>query len=108
MDYVGSWELIGCFSQGNVQDFEKQFKNELPSLDYETIRKNDPELNQKIEIKEDLSVAYSGVEGDLSGVIRKNGEGDILEIDKETIPIKIEKGYLIFDFEGGYVFKKSG
>ena len=106
MSYVGEWIIVGCYDAGNVIDFKKQMQQELPSLNYEDVMKNDSELNQTLSIDEDGTAVLdtkSATDGKIMGIL----ENDVIIFNDEKIPIKMVDDYLVFCIDGGFVFVRS-
>ena len=107
MIYTGKWIIAGSFNGGKVQDFELQFKKELPGIDYREVVKNDIELQQELEISQSGQAVLDTKSEKLTGKIKTEDGRDILCLDGEVLPIKIVSDYLVFDIPDGYAFKKS-
>ena len=105
MSYVGEWIIAGCYDDGKITDFREQMKNELPSFDYEELKKSDSDLNQTLLIKEDGSV-FLDTKRESDGVIKGILKDSAIDFENELIPVKTEGDYLVFCISGGFVFKR--
>lgn len=106
MKYTGKWIIAGSYNEGEVQDFELQFKKELPGIDYREVVENDIELQQELEISPSGEALFDAKSEKLKGEIKTENGIDILYLDGEKLPIKIVDDYLVFDIIDGYAFKK--